>query len=112
MLSTKIVPQLLKSAKLDTKTKVQTLNTKQIKKLAHQLQDWRFEVTETHGFKHAEVSGGGVSTAEVNEKSMESKLVKDLYFAGEVLDIVGRRGGYNFNFAWASGMIAGKGLSH
>ncbi len=112
MLSTKIVPQLLKSAKLDTKTKVQTLNTKQIKKLAHQLQDWRFEVTETHGFKHAEVSGGGVSTAEVNEKSMESKLVKGLYFAGEVLDIVGRRGGYNFNFAWASGMIAGKGLSH
>ena len=39
---------------------------------------------------------------------MESKLVEGLYFAGEVLDIVGRRGGYNFNFAWASGMIAGK----
>ena len=111
MLSTKIVPQLLKHTRLDPNTKVSALNTKQIKKLAHQLQDWRFDVTETHGFKHAEVSGGGVSTAEVNDKTMESKLVKGLYFVGEVLDIVGRRGGYNFNFAWASGMIAGKELS-
>ena len=111
MISTKIVPQLLKHAKLDPKIKVSTLNTKDIKKLAHQLQDWRFDVTETHGFKHAEVSGGGVSTTEVNDKTMESKLVRGLYFAGEVLDIVGRRGGYNFNFAWASGMIAGKELS-
>jgi hypothetical protein len=65
-------------------------------------------VTDTHGFKHAEVSGGGISTAQINTKTMESKLVEGLYFAGEVLDVVGKRGGYNFNFAWATGMIAGK----
>ena len=108
MLSTKIVPALLRSAKLDPLTPVSTLNTKQIKRLAHHIQDWRFDVTETHGFKHAEVSGGGVSTLEIDPKSMESKCVKGLYFSGEVLDIVGKRGGYNFNFAWASGMIAGR----
>ncbi len=108
MLSIKIVPNLLLSAKLDPLASVSTLNTKQIKKLAHHIQDWRFDVTDTHGFKHAEVSGGGVSTLEVDPKSMESKYVKGLYFSGEVLDIVGRRGGYNFNFAWASGMIAGR----
>ena len=112
LLSTKIIPHLLQSAKLSPQTPVQTLNTKQIKKLAHHIQDWRFDVTQTHGFKHAEVSGGGVSTLEVDPKSMESKLVKGVYFSGEVLDIVGKRGGYNFNFAWASGMIAGKELAH
>jgi len=108
MLSTKIVTYLLKSARLEPAASVSTLNTKSVKKLAHQIQDWRFEIVETHGFKHAEVSGGGVSTAQIDNKTMESKLVKGLYFAGEVIDIVGRRGGYNFNFAWASGMIAGK----
>jgi len=111
MLSTKIVPYLLQSAKLDPLASAASLNTKQIKKLAHHIQDWRFDVTETHGFKHAEVSGGGVSTLEVNPKTMESKRVKGLFFSGEVLDIVGKRGGYNFNFAWASGLIAGQQLA-
>jgi len=111
MISTKITPYILKSAKLDPLSKANTLNTKQIKKLAHQLQDWRFEVTETHGFKHAEVSGGGVNTNEVDEKTMASKRIKGLYFAGEVLDVVGKRGGYNFNFAWASGILAGQSLA-
>jgi len=111
MLSTKVVPYLLKSARIEPTALVASLNTKSIKKLAHQIQEWRFEVTDTHGFKHAEVSGGGVSTAEIDDKTMASKLVDGLYFAGEVLDIVGRRGGYNFNFAWASGMIAGQQLT-
>jgi len=108
MISTKIVPHLLKSAKIEPSKLASSLNTKEIKKLAHQIQDWRFEIIGTHGFKHAEVSGGGISTAQIDNKTMESKLVDGLYFAGEVIDIVGRRGGYNFNFAWASGMIAGK----
>ena len=111
MLSTKLIPHLLESAKIDAKTVVSTLNTKQIKKLAHQIQDWRFDVTQTHGFKHAEVSGGGVSSAEIDERTMMSKLVEGLYFSGEVIDIVGKRGGYNFNFAWASGILAGEALA-
>ncbi len=111
ILSTKIVPHLLKSAKIEPTKSASALNTKEIKKLAHQIQDWRFEIIDTHGFKHAEVSGGGVSTAQINDKTMESKLVDGLYFAGEVIDIVGRRGGYNFNFAWASGMLAGKAMA-
>ena len=111
ILSTKIVPHLLKSSKIDATKCASSLNTKEIKKLAHQIQDWRFEIIDTHGFKHAEVSGGGVSTKEVSQKNMESKLVPGLYFAGEVLDIVGKRGGYNFNFAWASGILAGKALA-
>ncbi len=111
VISIKIVPYLLQSAHIDPCLPASKLGTKEIKKLAHQIQDWRFEISGTHGFKHAEVSGGGVSTLQIESRTMESKLVKGLYFAGEVIDIVGRRGGYNFNFAWASGMIAGKQLA-
>src|SRR3989339_586360 len=107
----KIATYLLEDAAIALSATVSSLNPKEIKKLAHLIGEWKFDVTDTHGFKHAEVSGGGVSTAQVNNKTMESKLVEGLYFAGEVLDIVGRRGGYNFNFAWASGMIAGKELA-
>ena len=108
LLPAKIVTYLLDDAQIPLSVCVSMLGPKETKRLVYLIREWKFEVTDTHGFKHAEVSGGGVSTAQVNHKTMESKLVKGLYFSGEVLDIVGRRGGYNFNFAWASGMIAGK----
>lgn len=104
----KTVSYLCESAVINPAKVVSMLTPKEITKLTEHIQNWKFEVNGTHGFKHAEVSGGGVATKEVNSKTMESKLISGLYFAGEVLDIVGRRGGYNFNFAWASGMIAGK----
>lgn len=104
----KTIPYLCEAVVINTAKTVSILTPKEINKLLELIANWKFEVIGTHGFKHAEVSGGGVATAEVNHITMESKLVKNLYFAGEVLDIVGRRGGYNFNFAWASGMIAGR----
>ena len=111
LISSKMVPLLLETAKIDPLTPSGTLSVKTVKKIAHTLQEWRFEISDTHGFKHAEVSGGGISTEQIDEKTMESKLVKGLYFAGEVIDIVGRRGGFNFNFAWASGALAGKSMA-
>lgn len=81
------------------------------KKVANQLLNWRFEVTDTHGFRHAEVAGGGVDTTEINPKTFESLKQKNLYFCGEVLDVVGKRGGYNFAFAWASGYLAAKDIT-
>jgi len=111
ILSVKVIPHLLQTAKIEASKRALSLNTKEIKKLAHQIQDWRFDIIDTHGFKHAEVSGGGVGTSEIDDKTMESKLTNGLYFAGEVIDIVGKRGGYNFNFAWSSGMIAGQQLA-
>ncbi len=108
LLPAKTATCLLEEASIAPSSPVKNLGPKEVKKLSHLIQEWKFEVSDTHGFKHAEVSGGGVATAQVNTKTMESKRVQGLYFAGEVLDIVGKRGGYNFHFAWASGMIAGK----
>lgn len=104
----KSIPYLCEATVINPAKALSMLTAKEITKLLEIISHWKFQVVGTHGFKHAEVSGGGVSTADVNNITMESKLVKNLYFAGEVLDIVGRRGGYNFNFAWASGMIAGR----
>lgn len=104
----KTVAHLCEAVLINPSKIVSSLTPKEISKLLELITNWKFEVIGTHGFKHAEVSGGGVATADVDNTTMESKLVNGLYFAGEVLDIVGRRGGYNFNFAWASGMIAGR----
>ncbi|HJE03446.1 protoporphyrinogen oxidase [Aliarcobacter thereius] len=110
VVSNKIAPILLNICKIDLDTKIEDINTKQIKAISHQLNSWRLKIVNTQGFSHAEASGGGVKTSEINDKTYESKLINNLYFAGEVLDIVGNRGGFNLHFAWASGYIVGRAL--
>ncbi len=66
------------------------------------------EVTETNPFANAQVCAGGVATSEINEKTMESKLVEGLFFAGELVDVDGTCGGYNLQWAWSSGYVAGQ----
>uniref|UniRef100_UPI004047C366 NAD(P)/FAD-dependent oxidoreductase n=1 Tax=Aliarcobacter sp. TaxID=2321116 RepID=UPI004047C366 len=110
MVSNKIAPVLLDICKINIDTKAADVNAKQIKALAYQLNQWKLKIIDTQGFGHAEASGGGVRTAEVDNKTYESKLCKGLFFAGEVLDIVGNRGGFNLQFAWASGYLVGKSI--
>ncbi|AXK49764.1 aminoacetone oxidase family FAD-binding enzyme [Aliarcobacter trophiarum LMG 25534] len=110
VVSNKIAPVLLEVCKIPFELKTDDINQKQIKALSHQLSSWRLKVVDTQGFSHSEASGGGIRTSEINNKTFESKMVKNLYFAGEVLDIVGNRGGYNLHFAFASGYLVGKNL--
>jgi len=107
----KIAQGILDELSLSNATSAKEIHTKLAKKIANQMLNWRFEVSETHGFRHAEISGGGVDTLEINHKTMESKKCQNLYFVGEVLDIIGKRGGYNFAFAWASAYVAAKDIS-
>ncbi len=72
------------------------------------LNRWIFRPIATMGYDRAEVTRGGVSTDELSSKTMEAKKVKDLYFIGEVIDVTGWLGGYNFQWAWASGVAAGE----
>lgn len=72
------------------------------------LKDWRFEITGTTSWPNAQVSAGGVDVADVNAQTLESKIVPGLYFAGEVLDIDGDCGGFNLQWAWSSGYVAGE----
>jgi predicted Rossmann fold flavoprotein len=68
---------------------------------------WQTEFADTEGYDRAEVTLGGVSTVEISSQTMESKRVSGLYFVGEVVDVTGWLGGYNFQWAWASGYVAG-----
>jgi len=74
------------------------------------LKDTRFKVAGTRSWNEAEFTTGGVNTDEVNPETLASKLHKGIYFAGEVMDVNGRRGGYNLGWAWASGYVAGQTL--
>lgn len=111
IVSNKLAPILLEECKIDKELLGKEINAKQIRAIVNMLTNWRMKVTDTQGFKHAEASGGGVRTDEVDFKTFESKKVEGLYLAGEVLDIVGHRGGYNLQFAWASGFLSGRSLA-
>ena len=77
---------------------------------ANSLKNIRFKVIGTRSWNEAEFTAGGINVNEVKPETLESKLHKGIYFAGEVLDVNGRRGGYNLGWAWASGYVAGQTL--
>ncbi|MCU1250709.1 MAG: hypothetical protein JWQ49_3738 [Edaphobacter sp.] len=76
--------------------------------MEQQLHAWRITPAGTEGYAKAEVTAGGVDTAELDAKTMQSRKVPGLYFIGEVVDVTGWLGGYNFQWAWASGASAGR----
>ena len=80
------------------------LNRKEINKLVHTIKNLKLSINDTKGFKGAEVATGGINTTEINPKDMQSKLVPNLYFSGEIIDVDGDRGGFNFHWAWVTGM--------
>ncbi len=111
IVSNKLASVILDVIKVNKETKAKDINAKNIRAIVNTLINLRMKIIDTQGFKHAEASGGGVRTEEIDEKTFESKKCKNLFLAGEVLDIVGNRGGYNLQFAWASGYLAGKSLA-
>lgn len=81
---------------------------KKLRKLADRLQRWRIRPKGTEGYRTAEVTLGGVDTKQLSSKTMEVKTLPGLYFIGEVVDVTGYLGGYNFQWAWSSGFAAGQ----
>jgi predicted Rossmann fold flavoprotein len=81
---------------------------RQLSDIARKLNHWELIPSGTEGYKKAEVTAGGVSTAELSSQTMGARNVPGLYFIGEVVDVTGQLGGYNFQWAWASGNAAGQ----
>ncbi|EFR48919.1 flavoprotein family protein [Helicobacter canadensis MIT 98-5491] len=92
--------------------KLQLTNTKTIKQTLYALKNLTLDSPSLYGFDNAEVSGGGVSAKEINTTSFECQKLKNLYIIGEMLDIVGNRGGYNLAFAWASAWNCAKAIQN
>lgn len=83
-------------------------SNKELTAVADRIHRWRITPNGTEGYRKAEVTAGGVDTDELSSKTMESRRLPGLYFIGEVVDVTGWLGGYNFQWAWASGFAAGQ----
>lgn len=107
MVNKKLIPALLKDSGItDLHKSCDKLTHKELKNLVKTMKHWRFKCTGTLGFNNAQAMIGGIDTKDINPDTLESKLVKGLYFAGEVIDVDGDCGGMNLQWAWSSGYVA------
>ena len=108
LLNNKLSNVLLLEVNINPENSAKKLSEKESLKLVKLLKNFSITITGSNGFENAQVSAGGISTEEVNPETMESKIVKGLYLIGEILDIDGTCGGYNLQWAWTTGAVAGQ----
>lgn len=113
VINKKLIPPILKDVGIkDIHLPCGNIDWKYINRLIDKFKKWDFNCIGTNGFPNAQVTVGGVDTSEVNSTTLESKLVRNLYFCGEILDVHGDCGGFNLQWAWSSGYVAGKSASN
>ncbi len=108
-----VLPDRLAAAlfgQLGVEGELVSLTDRALTEVEARLADWRFTPNGSEGYAKAEVTSGGISTAELSSKTMEAKRVQGLYAIGEAVDVTGWLGGYNFQWAWASGWAAAQAL--
>lgn len=110
LLNKKLAYIALKESGILVSLTLDQLRKDQIDQLALRLKEWKIVVSGPNSFEQAQVTAGGVDTLQINPATMESKLVQGLFFAGEVVDVDGTCGGYNLQWAWSSGFVAGSHL--
>jgi predicted Rossmann fold flavoprotein len=103
-----ILPSRFAELFVENNKPLNQLSKKERESIAEKINNWQVSFKETAGYDKAEVTIGGVSTAELSSQTMETKRVSGLYFVGEVIDVTGWLGGYNFQWAWSSGFAAGQ----
>lgn len=109
LINKRLIPVLLKEAGISNlKAPVDNLSDGEREKILEILTDWRLRVTGTTSWPNAQVTAGGIDTRDVDRNTLESKIVSGVYLAGEILDIDGACGGYNLQWAWSSGFVAGQ----
>jgi predicted Rossmann fold flavoprotein len=102
-----LIPICLQLSGIDGDKLCNQISTEERKKLKLWLKDFRFDISGHRSFNEAIITTGGVNLKEVNPKTLESRLVENLYFAGEVLDIDADTGGFNLQAAFSTGYLAG-----
>lgn len=113
VINKKIIPILLKECGItDLHMPCYELSWKEKSKLIQTLKSWRFTCIGTNDFNQAQVTIGGVTASEINPDTLESKIVPNLYFAGELIDVHGDCGGFNLQWAWSSGYVAAKSIAN
>jgi len=106
LLPLSMIPVIIKLSGVEPEKKVDYISRKEKNKLVHLLKELELTPTGLLGFKWSVVTSGGVALKEVNPNTMCSKKIKNLYFAGEILDLDGPSGGYNLQECWSTGYLA------
>ena len=106
-----VAAALLGSLKIDPHVALAHLTRDDRRRLVHAMIEWPLPVIDSRGYTFAEATAGGVSLDEINPTTMESRKCPGLYLVGEMLDVDGRLGGFNFQWAWSSGYVAGLALA-
>ena len=107
---TKLIPVMLEFGGIDPEKKVNSIEKEERKKFVHLIKHFRMTLTGLRDYPEAIITKGGVNVKEIDPGTMESKLVKGLYFAGEVLDLDALTGGFNLQIAWSTGYAAGNAI--
>lgn len=107
---TKLIPVMLELGGIDPEKKVNSIEKEERKQFVHLIKHFRMTLTGLRGYPEAIITKGGVNVKEIDPGTMESKLVKGLYFAGEVLDLDALTGGFNLQIAWSTGYVAGNAI--
>jgi predicted Rossmann fold flavoprotein len=103
VLNKKLIPTFLKEAKInDLHKPVYDLTWSEKSNIISLMKKWQFSCVGTNGFNNAQVTSGGINTSEVNSSTLESRIIDNLYFTGEILDVHGDCGGFNLQWAWSS----------
>lgn len=102
-----MIPIFVDLLNIDTEKKCNQVFSKERKQIRHLLKNLSFKISGHRSFKEAVITSGGISTNEISQKTMESKVVKGLYFAGEIIDVDAETGGYNLQIAYSTGWLAG-----
>ena len=107
LLPQKLIPVIIKISKIDPEIKVNSITKEQREGLVKVLKNFEATVKKFRPIEDAIITAGGINTKEINPKTMESKLIKNLYFAGEIIDVDGYTGGFNLQIAYSTGYVAG-----
>lgn len=110
LFNNKLAFAMLKEAGIEPALYCEKITKNNVTNLINQIKEWKIPISGTNPFEQAQVSAGGVDTSEITPSTMESKLVKGLYLTGEVVDVDGTCGGYNLQWAWTTGAVAGMNL--
>jgi len=106
-----VAAAMLARLSIDSAVPVAHLGRDERRRLTHALVEWPLPVVATRGYNFAEATAGGVALDEIDPSTMQSRLCPGLFLVGEVLDVDGRIGGFNFQWAWSSGFVAGRALA-
>ncbi len=108
LLPSKLIPEIVKRSGIHPEKKVNEVNKEERKRLVSLLKNFTVPITGTRPIEEAIITRGGIEVKEIYPKTMESRLVPGLYFAGEIIDVDAYTGGYNLQIAWSTGYLAGK----